>query len=104
MLAHGTFEVAFHGEYREIVTDERIVTTEVFEGMPDAGAVTTATFEEKDGRTTLSLHVQHRARKTGTRTSTPVWRAACRSRWPGWSRSPGPWPDGRASPGRAARR
>src|SRR6476619_1440456 len=28
MLAHGEFEVAFHGEYREIVPDERIVTTE----------------------------------------------------------------------------
>lgn len=63
MLAHGTFEVAFHGEYREIVTDERIVTTEVFEGMPDAGAVTTATFEEKDGRTTLSLRVQHQSKE-----------------------------------------
>ena len=63
MLAHGTFEVAFHGEYREIVTDERIVTTEVFEGMPDAGAVTTATFEEKDGRTTLSLHVRHQSKE-----------------------------------------
>jgi uncharacterized protein YndB with AHSA1/START domain len=27
MLAHGEFEVAFHGEYREIVPNERIVTT-----------------------------------------------------------------------------
>ena len=34
MVAHGGFEVAFHGEYREIVPNERIVTTEVFEGMP----------------------------------------------------------------------
>src|SRR5688500_14213768 len=29
-------EVAFHGEYREIVPDERIVSTEVYEGIPDA--------------------------------------------------------------------
>jgi uncharacterized protein YndB with AHSA1/START domain len=28
------FEVAFHGEYREIVPDERIVSTEVYEGAP----------------------------------------------------------------------
>ena len=32
MTAEGGFEVAFHGEYREIVPNERIVTTEVFEG------------------------------------------------------------------------
>ena len=38
MDAAGGFEVAFHGEYREIVPNERIVTTEVFEGMPDASA------------------------------------------------------------------
>ena len=30
------FEVAFHGEYREIVPNERIVSTEVYEGVPDA--------------------------------------------------------------------
>ena len=35
MTANGGFEVAFHGEYREIVPDERLVSTEVFEGMPD---------------------------------------------------------------------
>jgi uncharacterized protein YndB with AHSA1/START domain len=28
------YEVAFHGEYREIVPDERLVYTEVFEGAP----------------------------------------------------------------------
>ena len=35
MVASGGFEVAFHGEYREIVPNERLVTTEVYE-MPDA--------------------------------------------------------------------
>jgi len=59
MTANGGFEVAFHGEYREIVPDERIVTTEVFEGMPGAAALTTTTFVEKDGRTTMSTLVQH---------------------------------------------
>jgi len=55
----GGFEVAFHGEYREIVPSERLVTTEVFEGMPDAAAVDTLTLTEQDGRTQLSLLVQH---------------------------------------------
>jgi uncharacterized protein YndB with AHSA1/START domain len=59
MTAIGGFEVAFHGEYREIVTNERIVSTEVFEGMPDAEAVDTVTFAEQDGRTTVTVLVQH---------------------------------------------
>jgi uncharacterized protein YndB with AHSA1/START domain len=57
MVANGGYDVAFHGEYREIVPDERIVTTEVYEGMPEVGepAVDTITFIEADGRTTLEL-------------------------------------------------
>jgi uncharacterized protein YndB with AHSA1/START domain len=60
MIAHGELEVAFHGEYREIVPNERIVMTEVWEGMPDAEAVDHITFTEEDGRTTLTMLVQHR--------------------------------------------
>jgi uncharacterized protein YndB with AHSA1/START domain len=66
MAANAGFEVAFHGEYREIVTDERIVATEVFEGMPgaeEAAAVSTSTFTEKRGRTTLSILAQHPSRE-----------------------------------------
>jgi len=59
MVAHGGFEVAFHGEYREIVPDERIVSTEVYEGMPDGEALNTLTFTETDGRTTLTILVEH---------------------------------------------
>jgi uncharacterized protein YndB with AHSA1/START domain len=54
-------EVAFHGEYREIVSNERIVSTEAFEGIPDPDAnatVNTATFAEEDGRTTLTILVE----------------------------------------------
>ena len=59
MVAKGGFEVAFHGEYREIVPDERIVSTEVYEGMPEAEATSTLNLSEIDGRTTLTLLVQH---------------------------------------------
>jgi uncharacterized protein YndB with AHSA1/START domain len=59
MVAHGEFEVAFHGTYREIVPNERIVNTEVME-TPDAtpdseegAVVNTVTFEEADGGGTL---------------------------------------------------
>jgi uncharacterized protein YndB with AHSA1/START domain len=61
MVAHGTHEVAFHGTFREIVPNERIVTTEVYE-MPGADAMSDAdaplnivTFAETGGRTTLSI-------------------------------------------------
>ena len=63
MTANGGFEVAFHGEYREIEPGERIVATEVYEGMPEASAPTTTTFAESDGRTTLTLLVQHQSRE-----------------------------------------
>ncbi|WP_142063923.1 SRPBCC family protein [Pseudarthrobacter sp. B4EP4b] len=59
MVAHGEFEVAFHGTYREIVPNERIVHTEIMETpgtAPDSeeGAVlNTVTFEEADGGATL---------------------------------------------------
>src|SRR5438445_7379984 len=39
MTANGGFEVGFHGEYREIDPNERIVSTEMFEGAPEAEAV-----------------------------------------------------------------
>ena len=55
MIAHGEHEVAFHGEYREIVPDERIVNTEVYEAMPENGVLNIVTFSETDGRTTLEL-------------------------------------------------
>lgn len=59
----GDMEVGFHGEYREIVPHERIVSTEIFEGMPEGlpeeVSVNTATFTEEDGRTTLTILVQH---------------------------------------------
>lgn len=56
LVAEGGFEVAFHGEYREIVPDERIVNTEVYEAMPDGDpAIITVTFSEAGGRTTLTL-------------------------------------------------
>ena len=57
MLAHdGGFEVGFHGEYREIVPNERIVSTEVYEGMPEGEpALNIVTFTEVDGRTILRL-------------------------------------------------
>ena len=64
MVAEGDFEVGFHGEYREIVPDERLVSTEVYEGVPvpegeeEQGTLNTLTLTEADGRTTLTVLVE----------------------------------------------
>src|SRR5215211_4783534 len=41
MVTEDGHEVAFHGGYREIVPDERIVSTEAFEGAPEGEALST---------------------------------------------------------------
>ena len=56
MVADGGFEVAFHGEYLDLVPGERLVYTEAFEapGAGDDNLVTnTVTFAEHDGRTSM---------------------------------------------------
>ena len=59
----GGVEVGFHGEYREIVPDERIVSTEIYEGFPEGEALDTLTLTEEDGRTTLAILVQHASKE-----------------------------------------
>jgi uncharacterized protein YndB with AHSA1/START domain len=57
MVTPDGFEVAFHGEYRELVPDQRIVHTEVYEGVPGGDedpAVVTTTFTEVGGRTKMT--------------------------------------------------
>jgi len=64
MVADDGMEVGFHGEYREIVPDQRIVATEVYEGLPEGvseeegGTLNTVTLEETGGRTRLTLLIQ----------------------------------------------
>jgi uncharacterized protein YndB with AHSA1/START domain len=68
MVTPDGFEVAFHGEYREIVPNERLVSTETYEGVPegvseeDATTLNTATFVEVDGRTTVTILTEARTK------------------------------------------
>jgi len=68
MVTDNGTEVGFHGQYLEIVPDERLVSTEVYEGLPegvseeDGATVNTATFAEADGRTTLTLLIEATSR------------------------------------------
>ena len=70
MTACGGPEVGFHGEYREIVPNERLVSTEFYEGVPDgvseddATTLNTTTFTETDGRTKLTILIEAKNRMT----------------------------------------
>jgi len=68
MVTDNGTEVGFHGQYLEIVPDERLVSTEVYEGLPDGvseedgATVNTVTFAEADGRTTMTLLIEATSR------------------------------------------
>ena len=55
-------EYAFHGVYRDIEAPIRIVSTEIFEGFPDAGSVNTMTLAHADGITMLQTLVAHESK------------------------------------------
>ena len=65
MVAKGGFPVAFHGEFSEIVENERLVTTEVYEGAPPGleDPINIVTFEESGGRTTLTIVMKVESRE-----------------------------------------
>jgi uncharacterized protein YndB with AHSA1/START domain len=65
MVAGEGFEVAFHGEYREIAPEERLVTTEVYEGAgPDAeAALVTTTFRADGDRTAMEQVIEVSSRE-----------------------------------------
>jgi uncharacterized protein YndB with AHSA1/START domain len=54
LVANEGFEVAFHGEYREIAAPDRVVNTEIYEGAPEGVGLVTTTLVETDGRTLLT--------------------------------------------------
>jgi len=57
-------EVAFHGLYKEIERPHRLLSTEVFEGYPDAATVNTLTLEENEGVTTMTILVLHESKES----------------------------------------
>ena len=59
MVADDGSEVAFSGEYREVIPDQRLVYTEVKQGRPDVQALTTVTFTRTGERTTVSITVRY---------------------------------------------
>lgn len=57
-------EVAFNGVYREILPNQRIVHTEIFEPFPNAETVVTVTFVARGDKTFVSSHQQCPTKET----------------------------------------
>lgn len=58
VMGRDDWEVGFHGEFREIVPNERLVSTEVYEQQPGPGVLQIVTFAETDGRTRVEMLVE----------------------------------------------
>jgi uncharacterized protein YndB with AHSA1/START domain len=56
-------EHGFSGEYQEIVSPERLVSTERYEPVPGSDHLNTLTLTEQDGTTTLHIRVQHQSKE-----------------------------------------
>lgn len=54
-------DFAMGGEYREVVPPNRLVYTEWLEGQEDQAATVTLTFDEQDGKTTLTSRSVYRS-------------------------------------------
>jgi uncharacterized protein YndB with AHSA1/START domain len=69
MTANEGFEVGFHGEFREIVPNERIVNTEIYDTGPGAEEAQGSnrqdptTFNEVGGRTLPGRHLRNAQRR-----------------------------------------
>lgn len=81
MVTNSGFEVAFRGQYLELVPGERIVSSEEYEGMPGATAVSTTTLTEEDGRTTLTILTQHTSREHRDAHANSGMETGLRSSW-----------------------
>jgi uncharacterized protein YndB with AHSA1/START domain len=65
-MNHEGGEVAFHGEYKEIVPNDRLVFTEIYEGLPDAedhAALNILTLTEHEGRTRMEILMQMKSKE-----------------------------------------
>lgn len=56
-------EASFYGEHLEIDPPHRVVSTWIYSGYPDAGAVVTITFTEHEGRTTIHEIIRHKSKE-----------------------------------------
>lgn len=56
-------EHVFSGEYREIASPDRLVSTERYEPVPGSDHLNTLTLTEQNGKTTLQILIQHQSQE-----------------------------------------
>jgi uncharacterized protein YndB with AHSA1/START domain len=66
---------AFHGEYREIHRPESVVSTQIYEPVPNAEVLVSTTLSEMDGKTAMSqrLHFPSKEARDGMIASGMEW-------------------------------
>jgi uncharacterized protein YndB with AHSA1/START domain len=74
IFANGSYW-GFHGEYLEVVPDECVFSTEIFENQPEMATLRKVTFTEKNERTILTILVQHSCQEFRDIQVNPHWRA-----------------------------
>lgn len=63
----------FHGEFLQVVPNEWLLMTEVFENQPEMATIKKITFAEQDGRTLLTTHVHHTSKENRDSQIDPHW-------------------------------
>jgi uncharacterized protein YndB with AHSA1/START domain len=66
-------EYPFHGEYREIVRNERIVFHAIIDHLPGNEVLTTVTFVEENGKTRLTVRQERPADKDAAKGQMEGW-------------------------------
>jgi uncharacterized protein YndB with AHSA1/START domain len=56
-------EHGYWGEYQEVTPPERLVYSEGYEAMPGKDSLVTVTFNEQDGRTTLTSRMLYASKE-----------------------------------------
>ena len=56
-------EYGFHGEYREIVSPQRVVFTEIYDPFPNDGSLVTSVLTEEEGKTRLTVTARYRTKE-----------------------------------------
>lgn len=57
------FEMGMTAEFLEVVANQRIVHTEVFEGWPEGASTVTTTFAEAGGQTTVTIEIEYQSQE-----------------------------------------
>lgn len=65
------FEMGMTAEFKEVVENERIVHTEIFDGWPEGSTIITTNFVEAAGHTTITIEIEYLSQEARDATMQP---------------------------------